>query len=182
IVAALLVTTSGSILWTTAGIASDGPALAFAIGAVAVSFGYTRTPTSSRAVAAGALLGAGLVAKALAAPAGLAVALLLLSRRRPRDPAYPPAAALVVAPGPAPDSPAGGPLLFRPASVLALWLAAQFALLVYEPAFWRPHVAFLIAPLVLLVALRPPPLVALLVGAIVLAPWYWSNVHPMLWP
>ena len=82
----------------------------------------------------------------------------------------------------APDSPAGGPLLFRPASVLALWLAAQFALLVYEPAFWRPHVAFLIAPLVLLVALRPPPLVALLVGAIVLAPWYWSNVHPMLWP
>ena len=54
IVAAVLVTTSGSILWTTAGIASDGPALAFAIGAVAVSFGYTRTPTSSRAVSSGA--------------------------------------------------------------------------------------------------------------------------------
>src|SRR6266545_6256935 len=47
IVAALLVTTSGSVLWTTAGIASDGPALAFAIGAVAVSFGYTQTPTSA---------------------------------------------------------------------------------------------------------------------------------------
>jgi hypothetical protein len=248
IVAAVLVTTSGSILWTTAGIASDGPALAFAIGAVAVSFGYTQTPKSSRAVAAGALLGAALAAKALAAPAGLVVALLLLSRRRPRDLAYAVGAAVVVALGAAlpwglqrvwdqsvvynreasrltsypgavtkalhtlvdrdpivlvaaalavamlvlarigwvraarTDSPADGPLLFRPASVLVLWLVVQFALLVYEPAFWRPHVAFLIAPLALLVALRPPPLVALLVGAALVMPWYWSNVHSMLWP
>jgi 4-amino-4-deoxy-L-arabinose transferase-like glycosyltransferase len=244
----VLVTTSGSILWTTAGIASDGPALAFAIGAVAVSFGYTETPTSSRAIAAGALLGAGLVAKALAAPAGLAVALLLLSRRRPRDLAYAVGAAVVVVLGAAlpwglgrvwdqsvvynrdasrvtsypgavtkalhtlvdrdpivlvaaglavvmlvlarigwvraraDDSPPDRPLLFRPASVLVLWLAAQFALLVYEPAFWRPHVAFLIAPLALLVALRPPPVSALLIGAAAVMPWYLSNVHPMLWP
>ena len=248
IVAAVLVTTSGSILWTTAGIASDGPALAFAIGAVAVSFGYTRTPSSPRAIAAGALLGAGLVAKALAAPAGLVVALLLLSRRRPRDLAYAAGAAVVVALGSAlpwglgrvwdqsvvynreasrltsypgavtkalhtlvdrdpivlvaaglavamlvlahigwvragaADPPPDGPLLFRPASVLVLWLAAQFALLVYEPAFWRPHVAFLIAPLALLVALRPPPPIALLIGAAAVMPWYLSNVHPMLWP
>lgn len=248
IVAAVLVTTSGSILWTTAGIASDGPALAFAIGAVAVSFGYTQAPSSPRAVAVGALLGAALVAKALAAPAGLAVALLLLSRRRPRDLAYAAGAAVVVVLGAAlpwglqrvwdqsvvynreasrltsypgavtkalhtlvdrdpvvlvaaglavamlilarvgwvraarTDSSAGGPLLFRPASVLVIWLTAQFALLVYEPAFWRPHVAFLIAPLALLVALRPPPLAALLVGAAVVIPWYWSNVHSMLWP
>src|SRR4029453_16255246 len=54
IVAAVLVTTSGSVLWTTAGIASDGPALAFAIGAVAVSFGYTQAPTSAPAGPAGA--------------------------------------------------------------------------------------------------------------------------------
>jgi hypothetical protein len=248
IVAAVLVTTSGSILWTTAGIASDGPALAFAIGAVAVSFGYTQTPTSPRAVAAGALLGAALAAKALAAPAGLVVALLLLSRRRPRDLVYAAGAAVVVVLGAAlpwglqrvwdqsvvynreasrltsypgavtkalhtlvdrdpivvvaaglavamlvlarigwvrparTDSPADGPLLFRPASVLVLWLAVQFALLVYEPAFWRPHVAFLIAPLALLVALRPPQLVALVIGAAVVVPWYWSNVHSMLWP
>ena len=248
LVAAVLVTTSGSILWTTAGVASDGPALAFAIGAVAVSFGYTETPTSSRAIAAGALLGAGLVAKALAAPAGLAVALLLLSRRRPRDLAYAAGAAVVVVLGAAlpwglgrvwdqsvvynrdasrvtsypgavtkalhtlvdrdpivlvaaglavmmlvlarigwvraagSDSPAHEPLLFRPASVLVLWLAAQFGLLVYEPAFWAPHVAFLIAPLALLVALRPPPVLALLVGAAAVMPWYLSNVHPMLWP
>jgi hypothetical protein len=248
IVAALLVTTSGSILWTTAGIASDGPALAFAIGAVVVSFGYTQTPSSSRAVAAGALFGAGVVAKALAGPAGLAVALLLLSRRRPRDLAYAAGAAVVVVLGAAlpwglgrvwdqsvvynrdasrvtsypgavtkalhtlvdrdpivlvaaglavvmlvlarigwvrvagSDSPTNEPLLFRPASVLALWLAAQFALLVYEPAFWRPHVAFLIAPLALLVALRPPPVIALVIGAAVVMPSYWSNVHSMLWP
>jgi hypothetical protein len=248
IVAAVLVTTSGSVLFTTTGIASDGPALAFAIGAVAVAFGYTRTPTSARAVAAGALLGAALVAKALAAPAGLAVALLVLSRRRPRDLVYAGVAAVVVALGAsvpwgldrvweqsvqynreasrltsypgavtkalhtlvdrdpivlvaagvavamlvlarlgwvgaaARPSPAGGPLLFRPASVLAIWLATQFALLVYEPAFWRPHVAFLIPPLALLVALRPPPVVALLVGAVAVMPWYLSNLQVVLWP
>jgi Dolichyl-phosphate-mannose-protein mannosyltransferase len=248
IVAAVLVTTSGSVLFTTTGIASDGPALAFAIGAVAVAFGYTRTPTSARAVAAGALLGAALAAKALAAPAGLAVALLVLSRRRPRDLVYAGVAAVVVALGAsvpwgldrvweqsvqynreasrltsypgavtkalhtlvdrdpivlvaagvavamlvlarlgwvraaALPSPAGGPLLLRPASVLALWLATQFALLVYEPAFWRPHVAFLIPPLALLVALRPPPVVALLVGAVAVMPWYLSNLQVVLWP
>src|SRR5262245_22248202 len=248
LVAAVLVTTSGSIVWVTAGIASDGPALAFAIGAVAVSFGYAQEPGSGRAVAAGALLGAAVVAKALAAPAGLAVALLLLSRRRPRDLVYAAGAAAVVAIGAAlpwglgrvwdqsvsynrnasrltsywgavtkawhtlvdrdpivlvavglalamlllarlgwvqaaeRTSSPGGPVLFRPVTVLAIWLAAQFALLVYEPAFWRPHVAFLIAPLALLVALRPPPLAALLVGAIAVTPWYWSNLHSMLWP
>jgi hypothetical protein len=83
------------------------------------------------------------------------------------------------------SSPAGdaaGPLVFRPASVLALWLAAQFALLVYEPAFWRPHVAFLIPPLALLVALRPPPVAALLVGAALVMPWYLSNMQVLLWP
>lgn len=248
IVAAVLVTTSGSVLFTTTGIASDGPALAFAIGAVGVAFGYTQAPTSPRAVAAGALLGAAVAAKALAAPAALVVALLVLSRRRPRDLAFAAAAAAVVMLGAsvpwgidrvweqsvqynreasrltsypgavtkalhtlvdrdpivlvaaglavamlvlarlgwvrAADrpSPAGGPVLFRPASVLVVWLAVQFALLVYEPAFWRPHVAFLIAPLALLVALRPPPVIALLVGAALVTPWYLSNVQVVLWP
>src|SRR5215813_5733697 len=248
LVAAVLVTTSGSIVWVTTGITSDGPALAFAIGAVAVAFGYQQDPTSGRAVVAGALLGAAIVVKALAGPAALAVALLLLSRRRPRDVAYAAGAAVVVALGAAlpwglgrvwdqsisynrnasrltsywgavtkawhtlvdrdpivlvavglalamlllarlgwvraadrpPSTP--GPVLFRPATVLAIWLAGQFALLVYEPAFWRPHVAFLIAPLALLAGLRPPPLVALVVGAIAVAPWYWTNMHSMLWP
>jgi 4-amino-4-deoxy-L-arabinose transferase-like glycosyltransferase len=248
IVAAGLVTTSGSVLFTTTGIASDGPALAFAIGAVAVAFGYTQAPTSTRVVAAGALLGAAVAAKALAAPAGLAVALLVISRRRPRDLVYAAVAAVVVVLGASVPwgidrvweqsvqynreasrltsypgavtkalhtmvdrdpivlvaaglavamlvlarlgwvraaerpSPAGGPVLSRPETVLVLWLAAQFTLLVFEPAFWRPHVAFLIAPLALLVALRPPPVVPLLVGAALVMPWYLSNVQVVLWP
>jgi hypothetical protein len=252
IVAAVLVTTSGSILWVTTGIASDGPAIAFAVGAVSVAFAYADETTSTRAIGAGALLGAAVVAKALAAPAGLAVALLLLSRRRPRDLAYATAAAVVVVIGAAvpwgigrvwdqsvaynrnasrvtsyggavakawhtlvdrdpivlvavaltlatlvlariasmraatataSSSPAATrTLVFRPVSVLLVWFAAQLALLVYEPAFWRPHVAFVVAPLALLVGLRPPPLAALLVGALLVLPWYWSNLHSTLWP
>jgi hypothetical protein len=100
---------------------------------------------------------------------GLALAMLLLARLGWVRAAESPASAR-------------GPVLFRPVTILAAWFAAQLALLVYEPAFWRPHVAFLIAPLALLVALRPPPLVALLVGAIAVAPLYWSNMHSMLWP
>src|ERR687898_87210 len=142
IVAAVLVTTSGSVLFTTTGIASDGPALAFAIGAVGVAFGYTQAPTSPRAVAAGAvvMLGAsvpwgidrvweqsvqynreasrltsypGAVTKALhtlvdrdpivLVAAGLAVAMLVL-------------ASIAWVRAAQTDSPAAGPLLFRPAS------------------------------------------------------------------
>jgi 4-amino-4-deoxy-L-arabinose transferase-like glycosyltransferase len=248
ILAAVLVTTSGSVLFTTAGIASDGPAIAFAVGAAAVAFGYAQSPTSARAIAAGALFGAAVVAKALTVPAGLAVALLVLSRRRPRDLACTAGAAVVVAlgaslpwglqgvwdqsvaynrnasrltsyPGAAtkafhtltdrdpyvlvaaglafvvaaigwmgwvraarPASSGRDRSLFRPAAVLAVWLGAEFALLVYEPAFWRPHVAHLIAPLALLVALRPPPLIPLLVGAVAVTPWYLGNVDSLLWP
>jgi 4-amino-4-deoxy-L-arabinose transferase-like glycosyltransferase len=248
LIAAVLVMTSGSVLFTTAGIAADGPAIAFAVAAVAVALGYTHSPTTPRAVRAGALIGAAVVAKALAAPAGLAVVLLLLSRRRYRDLGYAVGAGVVVAlaasvpwgldrvwdqsvaynrgasrltsyPGaatkvfhtltdrdpyvlvaaglalvvvalalarqPRPPRSASAtrePLLFRPAVILLVWLGAQFALLVYEPAFWRPHVAHLIAPLALLVALRPPPLAVLLVAAVAVTPWYLSSMHPLLWP
>jgi hypothetical protein len=249
ILAAVLVATSGSVLFTTAGIASDGPALAFAVGAVAVAFGYTQLPTTARAIAAGALVGAAVAAKALTAPAGLAVALLVLSRRRHRDLAFTIGAAVVVVLGAAlpwglervwdqsvaynrdasrltsypgamtkafhtlvdrdpyvlvaaglalvvaaiggigwvrvarqRDAETQTPLLFRPVSVLVVWLGAEFALLVYEPAFWRPHVAHLIPPLALLVALRPPPLIPLLVGVVAVTPWYLSNMSSLLWP
>jgi Dolichyl-phosphate-mannose-protein mannosyltransferase len=249
ILAAVLVATSGSVLFTTADIASDGPALAFAVGAVAVAFGYAQSPTTARAIAAGALVGAAVAVKALTAPAGLAVALLVLSRRRHRDLAYTIGAAAVVALGAAlpwglervwdqsvaynrnasrltsypgamtkvfhtlidrdpyvlvaaglalvvaviggigwvraargPGPETREPLLFRPASVLVVWLGAEFALLVYEPAFWRPHVAHLIPPLALLVALRPPPLIPLLVGAVAVTPWYLGNLDSLLWP
>jgi Dolichyl-phosphate-mannose-protein mannosyltransferase len=248
ILAAVLVTTSGSVLFTTAGIASDGPAIAFAVGAVAVAFGYAQAPTTARATVAGVLAGAAVAVKALTAPAALAVALLVLSRRRHRDLAYTVGAAVVVVLGAAlpwglgrvwdqsvaynrnasrltsypgaatkafhtltdrdpyilvaaglavvvaaigwtgwvrvarPAAPAREPLLFRPATVLAVWLGAEFALLVYEPAFWRPHVAHLIPPLALLVALRPPPLIPLLVGAVAVTSWYLGNLDSLLWP
>ena len=251
ILAAVLVTTSGSILFTTAGIASDGPALAFAVFAVALAFAYAQAPTTTRAIAAGALIGAAVVAKALAAPAGLAVVLLLISRRRYRDVVYAIGAGIVVALGTAlpwgltrvwdqsvaynrdasrlesypgavtkalqtlverdpyvllaaalaivvavaarlgwaraarfapPSTPSREPLLFRPATVLAVWLGVEFALLVYEPAFWRPHVAHLIPPLALLVALRPPPLVPLVVAAVAVTPWYLGHTNSLLWP
>jgi hypothetical protein len=81
-----------------------------------------------------------------------------------------------------PPPPSRESLLFRPATVLAVWLGAEFALLVYEPAFWRPHVAHLIPPLALLVALRPPPLVPLLVAAVAVTPWYLGHTNSLLWP
>ncbi|MGH8982299.1 MAG: hypothetical protein ACRDY6_00270, partial [Acidimicrobiia bacterium] len=54
--------------------------------------------------------------------------------------------------------------------------------LVLEPAFWRPQLAEMIPPLVLLAALRPAPPAALAVAAVVVAPWYVAHVNPMLWP
>jgi hypothetical protein len=85
LLAAGLVTTSGSVLWTTAPIASDGPALALATTAVALAFGYRARPSSLRAVAVGLALGAALCIKVLVLPAAVPVGLLLLGRRRPRD-------------------------------------------------------------------------------------------------
>jgi hypothetical protein len=56
------------------------------------------------------------------------------------------------------------------------------AVLILEPAFWRPQLAELIPPLALLAALRPPPPVVLAVAAVVVMPWYVAHVNPMLWP
>jgi 4-amino-4-deoxy-L-arabinose transferase-like glycosyltransferase len=85
LLAAGLVTTSGSVLWTTAPITSDGPALALATTAVALALGYRARPSSARAVAVGLTLGAALCIKVLVLPAVVPVGLLLLGRRRPRD-------------------------------------------------------------------------------------------------
>ena len=42
-------------------------------------------------------------------------------------------------------------------ALLVLWAVLVVALLVWEPALWRAHVAQLVPPLALLAALRPPP-------------------------
>ena len=65
-------------------LAADGPAMAFAAGAVLVALRYRRDPTAGRAVAMGLLLGAGLCVKALVLPAAIPVGLVLLAGRRPR--------------------------------------------------------------------------------------------------
>jgi 4-amino-4-deoxy-L-arabinose transferase-like glycosyltransferase len=264
LVAAILVTTSGSVLWVTAGTAADGAAIALAVAAVALALRYGERPSTATASGAGVCAGAAVAAKALAGPVALPVALLVYSRRRPRDLVWAAlgaaavplatalawglglvweqsvdynrgasrleshwgavtkivrtlverdllllvAAALPIAlvglrllrstPTPADRSwlrcvhrrePVAsvnasqrGSKLFRPATVLALWLALEVALLVIEPALWSPHVSQLVAPAALLIALRPPPLAALLVAAVLVAPWYYDHLQPMLRP
>jgi hypothetical protein len=105
LLAAALVATSGSVLWTTAGMASDGPALALATTAVALAFAYRAAPSPARAAAVGAVFGAALCVKALVLPAAIPVGLLLLGRRRARDLGL--AAAVAVAVGVAATLPWG---------------------------------------------------------------------------
>jgi 4-amino-4-deoxy-L-arabinose transferase-like glycosyltransferase len=85
VVAAALVTTSGSIFLVTTGISGDGPAIAFAASAVAVAFAYRDRPTTARAVGVGLLVGAACSVKLLAAPVVVPVALAMLACRRTRE-------------------------------------------------------------------------------------------------
>jgi hypothetical protein len=66
--------------------------------------------------------------------------------------------------------------------LLGVWGGAQALFLVIEPAMWRPHVSQVVAPIALLAVLRPPPWRVILVAAVVLSPWWVSNVHEILWP
>ncbi|MFA5882312.1 MAG: glycosyltransferase family 39 protein [Acidimicrobiia bacterium] len=85
LVAAGLATTAGSILLVTTGISGDGPAIAFAIGAVAVALAARDHDGWGRPVAAGLLVGAACSVKLLVGPVVLVVGLLLLVRGRPRQ-------------------------------------------------------------------------------------------------
>ena len=82
--AAALVATSGSMLWVTAPISGDGPALAFVTTAVALAFTFRARPTTLRAVAVGLAMGAALSIKLLVIPAAIPVGLLLLRGGRVR--------------------------------------------------------------------------------------------------
>lgn len=77
-----LVATSGSVLWVTGPLTSDGPGLALAAWAVTAALWYRRSPSLRRAVAAGLLLAAALSVKSLLLAAGLPVAWALLPNRR----------------------------------------------------------------------------------------------------
>ena len=80
--AAGLVATSGSVLWVTGPLTSDGPGLALAAWAVTAALWYRRAPSLRWAIAAGVLLGAALSVKSLLLAAGLPVAWALLPNRR----------------------------------------------------------------------------------------------------
>ncbi|MCZ7526030.1 MAG: glycosyltransferase family 39 protein [Acidimicrobiia bacterium] len=83
LLAAGLALTSGTLLWTTGPITSDGIAEAFGSLAVAVALGYRRSPSPGRAVAIGLLAGAAVSTKSLlVGPAVVVAWLLVLAGRR----------------------------------------------------------------------------------------------------
>ncbi len=81
-VAAGLVATSGSVLWITGPLTSDGPALALATAALAATLGYAQAPTLRRALLIGVLMGAALSVKSLLVAAAVPVGFILLANRR----------------------------------------------------------------------------------------------------
>jgi hypothetical protein len=84
LMAAGLTSVCASVLWVTGGLASDGPALAFAAVAVMLALRWRDDLTSRRAVAIGLAVGAALSIKALVLGVLAPVALVLLATRRPR--------------------------------------------------------------------------------------------------
>ena len=86
LLAGILVALSGCVLWTTGPITADGPAIALAATAVALSVRYRDRPSRGLALAVGAVLGAALSVKApLVLLSTIPVAGFLLSARRVRD-------------------------------------------------------------------------------------------------
>ena len=81
-VAAALVATSGSVLWVTGPLTSDGPALALATAAVALAVAWQRAPSVRLAVLCGLTLGAALSIKSLLVAAAVPVGLILWRQRR----------------------------------------------------------------------------------------------------
>lgn len=81
-VAAGLVVTSGSVLWVTGPLTSDGPSLALATAAVAAALWYRHRPTTARALLIGVLMGATLSVKSLLVATAVPVGLILLGNVR----------------------------------------------------------------------------------------------------
>lgn len=84
-----LVATSGSLLYVTAPLSGDGPALALAVVAVALAFRYHARPSTPLAVGIGVAIGAALCVKLIVVPAAIPIGLLLVhpkwKERRVRD-------------------------------------------------------------------------------------------------
>ena len=94
---ALLVALSGSVLWTTAPLTSDGIGAALTVATALAAAAYWAAPSTRRAIVIGVLAGAALAVKSLLVIPGLtAAALWVLLRRRVRDVIAVPVTALVV--------------------------------------------------------------------------------------
>jgi hypothetical protein len=76
----------------------------------------------------------------------------------------------------------GAPALGTVVAVLAGWALLVFALLVWEPALFRAHVAHIVPPLALLACLCPPPWPVLAIALAVAAPFWAVDNRPILWP
>jgi len=95
--AALLVALSGSVLWTTVPLTSDGIGAALTVATALAAVVYWGRPSLRRAIVIGVLAGAALAVKSLLVIPGLvAAALWVLLRRRVRDIAAVPVVAVIV--------------------------------------------------------------------------------------
>jgi 4-amino-4-deoxy-L-arabinose transferase-like glycosyltransferase len=249
LLAAGLVTTSGSILWVTVPVNADGPSLALSVLAVAIALRYREHPRVWTAVGMGLAAGAAVSIKALAVPALVIAGLVVLLsneelRTGLRDAGL--AAGTAVAVYVVTALPFGIADVFeqsytyhqdsrraashwgafrklletlwdrdklvlvavalagttwcvrfvvrrragRPGDralaivvgFLVLWVVMLVALLVWEPAMWRAHVAHLVPPLALLAALRPPSWKVLVVAGVVTVPFAVASNTSILWP
>lgn len=77
LLAGALLATSGGLLWVTAPLAADGPALAFAVAAFGLALRHRDAPSVLSAAAIGAAVGATLSTKSLEAPVLVPVGLVL---------------------------------------------------------------------------------------------------------
>lgn len=66
--------------------------------------------------------------------------------------------------------------------VLVAWFLAACAFLVFEPTMFRNHIAMVIGPLALLVAMRPPPLRWAAATLLLAAPWWAAHLGDVLRP
>src|SRR3954452_3782690 len=86
LMAAVFVALSGSVLWTTGPLTSDGIGEAFTAAAVLAALVYWQRPALRRAIVVGLLAGLALAVKSLLVLPGLAAAgIWMLLRRRVRD-------------------------------------------------------------------------------------------------
>jgi len=249
LLAAGLVTTSGSILWVTVPVNADGPSLALSVLAIAFALRYRDDPRLRTAIWMGLAAGGAVSIKALSVPAVVIAGLIVLLAHWPRrtgvrDAAV--AAAIAVAVYVVTALPfgiadvwdqsysyhndaksvnshtgalhkvwdtlwerdklvvvavalalvtfgvrfvvrrragkAGDRALTVVVGFLLLWVVLVVALLVFEPAMWRAHVAHLVPPLALLAALRPPSWKVLLVAGVITVPFAIASTTSILWP